>query len=79
MEQNLAGVPRTKKRILVIRHKYEPGCYDVYLEQVWFSVWGFHFWFVEEGQIDLSQSDALCYQGELLKKHRLSSLDIVEK
>lgn len=67
-----------KKRILVIPHKYKPGFYDVYLERIWFSIWKINFWFNVEGRIDLTQPEALFYQGMLMKKHGLSSLDVVE-
>lgn len=67
-----------KKRILVIRHKYKPGFYDVYLERIWFSVFNFNIWIDVEARIDLTQTEALFYQLGLMKKHGLSSLDVVE-
>jgi len=67
-----------KKRILVIHHKYKKGFYDVYLERFWFSVLKYNFWTNVEARIDLTQPEALFYQGMLMKKHGLSSLDVVE-
>lgn len=67
-----------KKRVIIVYHKYNPEFYDVYLERAWFQIWKYIFWKTIEGRINLEENEAVGYQLELMKKHSLSALDVVE-